>query len=762
MKLANATDDQRAVIARGKPTAPTRFSLAFKADPEKAERLARTYSTIRNPVARLATLLNQETPHQFLAPARVDGVPTAFLLTRAQLDPSDDTVVLGSLSDDLHQVTPVAISLPHFTSSYTSLFRAQGVAAEALVTFADAPDGLDGPPVDGNRVEGSMERLNWPHGDADTDIPVLAAHSTFFPVAPGLHLPASFNILEHTFPDEAIWQPVKVWQQGLQYAVSTNAGRSVTRGGPLFDVAGFPDDIFQGHNVLDDILQAEGPAFRSITPLADARAYNLVQSSIQALTNGVHYCIGATIPGAAAGNSTGLSTPIIVKADVPEVTTRADKEQAAHAKSIGTSWSATCASIDPTSNTIVVGTLAAGFLDCLTKSNKTTAIRALRDLVETISKTASAADTRYATMITLKKDDVTSGMVTTIRNFQVNTEMPHYALGTFKEAFSSAIFLPEDMLSLTIKQVCIDEVNNLFNTEYATASAKDQTKGSLYFGRLDSVTDVVRMGVNFIAFMQGAVVDFNASLCYAECKSFIDLLLSPQVRRWLDTFEASNPAIRYNLMSDFVHLVGSFLKVGSNSGHVRALNNQEPLSGDVFKHALLTSKQVSTRLLEAVNSGRVGTYGDQPTALMEFLGYQSKRKQDSTVSEQPAKKHSPNSKRAATPSTPSSSPRPGPSPAPRSAHPDDAKGILICTKVPKPRMPPFTNVRVKKTPTSQAEQLCPFFMTRGYHCTRKDCKRIHVPNLQALAEAPREKLIAHVAKDSSPYEWAPGQGPTSG
>jgi len=56
------------------------------------------------------------------------------------------------------------------------------------------------------------------------------------------------------------------------------------------------------------------------------------------------------------------------------------------------------------------------------------------------------------------------------------------------------------------------------------------------------------------------------------------------------------------------------------------------------------------------------------------------------------------------------------------------------------------NVRAKKQGSCVAERLCMRYLTKGFSCGDTNCKRPHVPNLNALPEADRKKMIEFVSK----------------
>ena len=758
MKLSNPTADQAIIIARGKSVALDSFSRSLPTDDLKASTLLKSFSNDCGPTFRAFSLLHQDT--QFFIATNINGTLTAKLLTGPQLDPNDEDFVLASASDALGQATPVRLTSELFLASFTSLVRQGDVVSSSLSHIDAAPDTISGPPDDnGVSAEPSMARLHWPDSQDDSDSPQIAAFNLLFPVPPGLAVQASFPMKDPIYPDDPAFATLKAWQHAFCYAIEHNDGHSVTMGGPLFDPASFDgDNSFSNLPIKDNLLPTPGD-FRTLCSMEHSRQHDLVSDNIKALTNGVYYLAGVTVPQAAVAPGTGVPPKIEVTAVIEprEHSTKADKEQHAHAQSVIAKWEIAFGSLDSDTGVFTPAVASESFKDILRQSNKTIALRNMQEHTETATRAALSSDTKLAAYVCLEPEHITSGFLTCIRNFQVFTDFPMTALPKFQTNFSLANLLPLEKASIVYQRVCIDEVQQLFRGEYTTADTKDQARGSLYFGRLSSVDDTIKMCANFMTLFKHFFPTFAASLCYKHMKEFIDLLLTAPVKKWLDTFETANPAIPHNIMQEMVLIVGSFFKVGNHPDNVRAYTSGEHLPATAFMPAKLACEGTQRRLLDVVTISRPGVYADPPTELVTFLSGKSspgsglKRSADTNSTD--AKKS-----KSAIKDKPTNKSKPTPKSGPKGSHPDDTKGILLWAgEGPTPK---FTNIRAKKTLTSQkAEQLCTFYMTQGWHCNRADCPRPHITSLNQLEDGPRKKLIDFVASPTNLYSWAPGKGP---
>jgi hypothetical protein len=87
-------------------------------------------------------------------------------------------------------------------------------------------------------------------------------------------------------------------------------------------------------------------------------------------------------------------------------------------------------------------------------------------------------------------------------------------------------------------------------------------------------------------------------------------------------------------------------------------------------------------------------------------------------------------------------------------------GVLVFDSGPSgvgrlPGIDVYSKNKGAKTP----ERLCMKFLTKGYQCTKDNCKLPHVTNISALPAAARAKMALFVSKQPG-LSWAEGKAPS--
>ena len=797
MKIYRPNDHQLAMMSLGYSHESVRtklFSRALPTNEEKEKALLDTLSLPAASMARVTTLLSNAFPHQFLLPMNIGGTIKAFIMTGADLDPADETHVLASLSDTMGQAIPVRLSWELLTSFFTGMVRKADADAAGLKQLAAAPDTLFGVPNEaGEREEGTLARLNWMDIDTNDDQPVVVAHPIVFPFSSGLTIPASFAILDHVFPEGPAYAPVRAWQLAFKHTLTHNGGHSVTHGGTLFDPAQFPaDTTFPGLNIRATCVPV-ATDIASLCPLQNENAHTVVVENIKALTNGIHYHLGTTMERPAqTATSTATDSaleaadavrPININVDparlLGSMSSKADKEQSLHAADIQRKWEISFGTVDTATDHFIPAKATQAFTEILSKVNKTTALRDLKAHTHKAAKARSGENTRLASYCSLNPDHATSGLVTDLRNFTVCQDKPMIALSDFKTSVSLANMLPIERDSITYQHCCIDEPNRMFDGEYITADTKDQVKGSLYFGRCDSVRDVIIGTVNWSTMLAHFIPGFYESACWLEIKEYLDLLLTPDTQTWITLFGSSSNAFQVNILQDLVQIFGAFFKVGDDPDNVSAHHQDTPIPKTVIAKALTTSRYIRRQLTDSVAASQPGWYSNSPRALQDFLckstadvgsaSGSSKRSVDDSPSEsakKPKSKDKSNDKSkdksGKAKDTAKKPAKAATKQSKREPHPDDQKGMLLWAG--ENGLPPFMNIRAKKRHGDKTkEQLCTCHMTQGFHCNRgKACPRPHFDLEREMEAVTRQELEEHVASPDNKYSWAPGFGPKAG
>ena len=197
-------------LRRGKGGDTQHFSLAAVPNPAKATLLEATLTEGISAAQRSQVWSDPTNCSQFLC--RSDSSFGFF--TRpviSQHVDGDIQWVVGSFTDTIGQDFLVAVGF------FTTLVRKDDVACFNLPIYPMEPEEVPGPPPAGegrgarnqnaDPVEGSMERLNWPNADGESDDgnPVIVVLPQFLPVGSGQTFPhhhplVSTTSFRDTFP----------------------------------------------------------------------------------------------------------------------------------------------------------------------------------------------------------------------------------------------------------------------------------------------------------------------------------------------------------------------------------------------------------------------------------------------------------------------------------------------------------------------------------------------------------------------------------
>ena len=228
-------------LNRGRQADNQRFSTAFAVDAEKVALLEGTLNSDVSDARRQQLLSDPYNCSQFICPW---GNMFGFL-TRPVVSATPATVC-GSWTDTIGQAVPVTVPLATFQGGFTTLASKRDARRYGLVQYPKEPDTILGPAPTGTRnapaIPASSARLNWdlPEDAADDDHPVIVYLPNFLFVGPGQT--ALHNGLRTTLADyEDSFHLLNVYLKGCNYAMTNNNGRSVTKGGPLFQAESLAD-----------------------------------------------------------------------------------------------------------------------------------------------------------------------------------------------------------------------------------------------------------------------------------------------------------------------------------------------------------------------------------------------------------------------------------------------------------------------------------------------------------------------------------------
>jgi hypothetical protein len=286
------------LITKAKLAYPdTTFSNSFPYDPATVEKVQETFRFGPTAQAALSTTTNVDIVTQFIV--LLDG--KAKLITRpfhaAEDHGTEETVCIGSLGDAVGRVCPIKIPTEYFMSEFATLTREATAVQFGLKKLNQPPDTIPGPTMvneEGGEelTPPSMARLQFNVGDNEEEIqPVIALLPTCLPLPIGVHFPKEgIPMGEQNLEVNANYPFFPIWQQGINYVLNHNQGKSVTEGGALFNIGSIEKQPFQGRSITADVNAV-------ITPLLPGTAlYDRVEASIHALERSVWIRLSERLP----------------------------------------------------------------------------------------------------------------------------------------------------------------------------------------------------------------------------------------------------------------------------------------------------------------------------------------------------------------------------------------------------------------------------------------------------------------------------------
>lgn len=756
MYLKLPTAIQLQTIARGKPNTNEIFSKNFPLDQAKTTSLLATFSKSISPQARSSALLNQDIPHQFFVPIiKGPNDMTAIKFTAPSLQTIGDVdYVIGSLTDSMTNLCPSGIHTNIFFGKFTTLVSASDIDKFNLLAHDTAPDNIAIPPSEGDGAEEegpSIARLNW--AKDDNEVPAITALPFLFPIPPGMDFPEKIDLLTYSPPDDVSYHPFAMWRRAIVYVATTNDSFSVTKGGNLFDITTFDESWteFLGKVTLD------GDALKCFTPITDPAAHKLTIDHLQAVMNGVYHHFGASVPTTPPPGTTTPTTPQTIEVKIADHQSKADKEMELHSKIVAAKWGITFGKVDKDTKKFIPATIPDTFSALLSKTNKAAVLRDTKSYADLSYNDMNNQSTKLSAFVSLSSGHITAGFVTCVRNFQVFQDLPLANLSSFKECLSPAQFLPliKDSVSWTRTN---DETETLLQGEYAVKTPSDQSKGYLYFGKLETLDDVLAMIANFKAFFGYMIPDSSTSALFANLSEYTTLLLDKDTKAWLETYK-SHDSIIPNVFQDVVQMVGAYFKVGDNPIYFNAHTKGDTLPHTLYDRPALLSTNIMRNLTTDVNCSRITYYGPRPSDLIAMF-HPASPGGKKRIADSPAK-----GGKNGSPKDDDGKKKLKQTPNKNIARDDPSatKGMFVYKQDPLPALIPFiTGIRVKNPATKTNEQICQYFATRGFVCTSAKCKKVHLASTDKLDDATKQKLSEFVAKSDNNYDWAPGRAPTSG
>ena len=755
-------------LRRGKGGDTQNFSRSTLANPSKVTLLQDTL-TERISQARRSQIWADPTNCSQFACRWNDsfGFLTRPVISQ-HVDDDNTQWMVGSFTDTVGQVFPVAVPLDEFDGFFSTLVRKEDAARFNLPIYPIQPEAAPGPPPDapvegrGARnqhpapVAGSMERLNWPaeEGDDDDNDPVIVVLPQFLPIGPGqtfphLHPLESGTSFRDTFP------LLEIWRSGVVYARDHNANHSVTRGGPLFHIPGLALDENDPDPTEDFDVRAT--VFRAPTQLGpDDPRFVEVADAVNPWSDHVWVELGGRLepdrpdqppPAGEAFSPNNFCTAL-------EPLINRDKDFRLFPRTVARFRLLLGGNPPADSDTpdlAILPQINDDFSEYLRMASGAAAADELKEMARTAVREANASRICISKDVTFDADAVTLAFSDRIRTFQfigdrlVSLSKTHAQTNL---GFLQLLTPIRAALAQVAEGDAAVKTLVMANTSNS-ASQIDATKNSQMYtgGRIDSFRCLYEAVCNFRLVCGLAVSDPDRSLLIQKLLEYTDILVDVSGKSFWEAYR-NHPHLAIHAYQDLQHILSAFVVVATNSALTKAVESGNQVTLGNYATALAVADGHIHNLRTVVNGNGLGSFRDVPHCSTWF-GTPSSGTRPAPISQGPTG----TGRGAAGRATPAD--------LAEVTERLRALGALeFDSAVPNAKTDFLdkVTVRAKKRGSRVAERLCMRFLTKGFACADAKCKRPHVPNLNTLPEPDRKKMIEFVAKTPG-LSWAPGRLP---
>ena len=197
---------------------------------------------------------------------------------------------------------------------------------------------------------------------------------------------------------------------------------------------------------------------------------------------------------------------------------------------------------------------------------------------------------------------------------------------------------------------------------------------------------------------------------------------------------------------DLQTILSGFVRIASDSTLYDAVMNGEPVALSNYSTAIALADTLTRELKAILNGNGLGKFEGVPTCASWF-GSLSGSARPVKTAQVPAV------------AGPGAEPKRQKTIDPAENERKKTLGMLVFdTEAAGTNRLPTLNVYHKKRGSRTPERVCIKFLTRGFSCTKPDCKSPHITNVEALAEPERKKFLAFV-KNQPGFDWAEGKAP---
>lgn len=627
------------LLRKGKESPFLFLSQTYQADPAIAAQVWATLASGTDPAIRQAVRANPTLVPQFLV--AFDG--KIFVATNPipAVDNLGNPVVLASLSDTLGQTTPVTYQNSDFERYFTSLVPLSEAETFSLPIGEENPDDLDGPvlppvvdpaggppPVQLAPEAPSMARLNF-GAEATTRQPRIVALPVFLPLIKGCLVPNG-HPLDQELPSEhePAYAYIAMWRKAMLYCIQQNSGRSVTRGGRLFDITNISLNPFANTPVVM-LVQPTAVMLLPHTP-----QFATVVTSMQVVTDEAYIRMGSNMALDPAANlAPGVPTLVTGGFGTADMVTlinsikqapvsMGDKELADDAVDVENRFRLICATIQHSDNPAVAPTVTPGeisdpFRQFLRTKNKATAHRQFRENLETSLARAAESDGRLSGLVTFQADSVDETFTRCMKTASLMTDSLNHRPEQAKQKLSMMAFAspprnnPEYLERLKDGQLTYDLA---LRGEEAKG---DQRKITELFvgGQMTTGADIQALIANTIVVMSWCVKNFTSTHWCQQLLKYEALLKNNS--KWCQHQSDCAP-IGYNCVNDIHDISAMYFAVGNQAMYRQAIANGDAINAAAWTQAMGVTDQILMELRSTMQRFTAGKYGDQCRLFLEF------------------------------------------------------------------------------------------------------------------------------------------------
>ena len=755
-------------IRRAKDLGPKLFSECYEPDPTNATAVASTVRSTTDPDDRYAALADPSIASQLavLWDDKMYTITRPFPATTA----GNNSLILGSLTDEVGIPVPVSIPANRFYSWFTSLVPAGTVEQFGLHVATEMPDTLQGLAV--TNAEGvlvteppSMARLQFGAIEDASQEPRIAALPLCLPLAKGMPAPQGQPLASEDLGWKQTHPLLDAWRCGLLYLKQNNQGSSVTEAGNLFDlvaIGGIGTQPFANLDVVGYIhqefsmLPPTAMHYRAVTNLIKEysdQTWLHVAKSLQADTQP-----GLTLVGGGSGLGAPEITALVtsLQKNAPKSLKEEDfKDMANHVKlRYGLSFATLVPNEDASQPpTVQLAELEDDFEKALKRTSKETLQRELKEIIGTAIRSAKKRDGRMDSAITFEPDMIDDAFSKAIQTFNWMTLPLNQRPDLITSQLSPAAFAAPNKGSLVYKGRFANgqNVGGYESDDDGANKAKGKKATDLYVGgKLSTGHDLKVLIANFRGFWSPLIKNFDKSELWQALSSYEAVLHGGQGEEFCDLFQ-KNPQVGANILTDIHDIVIMFLRIGNLPEYRHAITRGSPVHPRPFMEARRVSDTIADPLRTQIVRMQMGPYKEIPRCmshLPQLAG--TSPANDKPVGDRPAGEMQRSSGRGGKPKDSK--------PVTDKKDADKKKGFLVWSGH---GFPPRCPVLWKADGATTSERLCINFAAQGLHCKfGASCKQHHASTLSKLPPDAQKSCMKFVDKTKG-LEFVEGKGPSS-